>query len=233
MGTNVPSRFSRWRGMKWSLPIPALLVPLLLCGQDPRQAMEASLDKQRAAIAAMSASLEKQKASVRRQVDVPPETEGFFIAPLPPLPVADPGPPEPDCPPLPPRLASPMVEQSAAATGLMPSLIWAVMAQESAYYPCAVSRAGAQGLMQLMPDTARSLGVTDPLDPEQNIRAGSRYLKDLLDRYGGNLVMALAAYNAGPSRVDAYGGLPPLTETGRYVDQVLRRVMGDLPAQSP
>jgi soluble lytic murein transglycosylase-like protein len=205
--------------MTQSVPVVVLLAALTLRGQDPRQAMEAAAEKQRAAIAAMTASIEKQKASVRRQAqDFFVETAAVQV--------------RPECPPLSKDEASPMVEKSAGATGLMPSVIWAVMEQESAYYPCAVSRAGAQGLMQLMPDTARSLGVTDPMDPEQNVRAGSRYLKELLDRYGGNLVMALAAYNAGPTRVDEYGGLPPITETGRYVDQVLRRVMGDRPAQS-
>ncbi len=209
---------------------------LLLLQADPRQAMEASLEKQRAALAAMSASLERQKASVRRQIQSAVE-DPFFIAPLPPVAPVGAAPATaaaslPDCPRMSAAQTAPLVEKSANATGLMPSVIWAVIAQESAGYPCATSRAGAQGLMQLMPGTARYLGVTNPLDPEQNVEAGSRYLKELLDRYGGNLMLALAAYNAGPSRVDASGGLPPITETGRYVEQVLKRVMGDLPVQS-
>lgn len=184
--------------------------------------MEAALERQRA-------SLEKQKVSVRRQVQSAVE-DPFFIVPLPPAGGAAPErqpEPQPDCQPMSAMQTAPLIANSARTTGVPPSVIRAVIAQESAGYPCATSIAGAQGLMQLMPGTARYLGVTNPLDPEQNIEAGSRYLKELLDRYGGNLMLALAAYNAGPSRVDAYGGLPPITETGRYVDQVLRRVMGE------
>jgi soluble lytic murein transglycosylase-like protein len=96
----------------------------------------------------------------------------------------------------------------------------AVIAAESNFDPEAISHRGAQGLMQLMPATAAALGVADPLQPTQNVQAGARYLRLMLDRYG-DLERALAAYNAGPSAVDRYGGIPPYPETRDYVQRVL------------
>jgi soluble lytic murein transglycosylase-like protein len=104
-----------------------------------------------------------------------------------------------------------------------PLLVSAVIRQESGFQPNAVSKTGAQGLMQLMPDTARSLGVRDAFDPKQNIEGGAMLLRQLMDRYHGQLDLALAAYNAGPGAVDKYGGVPPYPETQDYV----RNVMAD------
>ena len=101
-----------------------------------------------------------------------------------------------------------------------PALVKAVIAAESSFDPDAVSRKGAQGLMQLMPTTARSLGVADPLRPDENVDGGVRYLRDMMDRFG-NLSLALAAYNAGPKAVDRYRGVPPYPETRDYVKRVL------------
>jgi hypothetical protein len=101
-----------------------------------------------------------------------------------------------------------------------PDLARAVMRMESGGNPNAVSRAGAIGLMQLMPGTAKGLGV-DPMDPERNLEGGIKYLSQLTDKYNGDNVKTLAAYNAGPSRVDSYGGVPPFPETQRYVKNVL------------
>ena len=112
--------------------------------------------------------------------------------------------------------------QSAARThGLDPALIRAVIQTESAFDPYAVSLAGAKGLMQLMPVTAREMEVGDVFDPAENIRGGSRYLRYLLDRYGGDLKRALAAYNIGPERVAFQGALPNVDETRQYVQQVM------------
>jgi len=112
---------------------------------------------------------------------------------------------------------------AAAETSLEPALLHAVIAAESRHDSHARSPRGAQGLMQLMPATARRFQVSNPYDPLQNIRAGARYLRELRDLYQGNLTLALAAYNAGPEAVNRFGGhIPPYAETQRYVPKVLR-----------
>ena len=114
------------------------------------------------------------------------------------------------------------IDESAAASGIDPALLAAIISNESGFNPNATSGAGARGLMQLMPQTAASLGVTDAYDPEQNVRAGARYLRAMLDRFG-TLQLAVAAYNAGPAAVERYGGVPPYLETRAYVRNVLAR----------
>lgn len=113
-----------------------------------------------------------------------------------------------------------LVEQAARRYGLDPALVDAVVRAESGYDPQATSPAGAVGLMQLMPATARALGVADPYDPAQNVEGGVRYLRGLLDRFG-DVALALAAYNAGPGAVVQFGGMPPYRETRAYVERVL------------
>lgn len=104
---------------------------------------------------------------------------------------------------------------------LPPSLILAIIKQESHFNPEAESPTGAQGLMQLMPGTAREMGVTHSFDIDQNVDGGSRYMRQMLDQFGGDVRLALAAYNAGPTRVGQYNGIPPLEETMNYVPSVL------------
>ena len=114
----------------------------------------------------------------------------------------------------------------ARGNGLSPTLIKSVIEVESGYDPMARSSKGAMGLMQLMPETAQQLGVSDPWNPTENITAGTKYLSWLLRKYNGNLMLALAAYNAGPTAVDSYRGIPPYQETTDYVRNVLARIHG-------
>lgn len=114
-----------------------------------------------------------------------------------------------------------LANAAAAKYGLPPSLVRSVMKAESGFQPQAVSPKGAIGLMQLMPETAQSLGV-NPYDPVQNVDAGTRYLRSLLEKYNGLLRHALAAYNAGPEAVEKHGGIPPFAETLDYIRRVER-----------
>jgi soluble lytic murein transglycosylase-like protein len=117
---------------------------------------------------------------------------------------------------------APLIDEAARRAALHPALLRAVVAVESAYDPQALSRKGAQGLMQLRPATAERYGVRRPFDPEDNLRGGARYLSDLLHRYNNDLKLALAAYNAGEDAVDRYGrSIPPFPETRAYVPAVL------------
>lgn len=121
-----------------------------------------------------------------------------------------------------PAAFAPLIQQAAQKYGVDPDLITAVIQAESSFNPRAISRVGAQGLMQLMPATARALGVTNAFDPAQNIEGGTKYLRQLLDQFGGNEALAVAAYNAGPHAVKKYGNnIPPYQETQNYVKRVL------------
>jgi len=113
-----------------------------------------------------------------------------------------------------------LIIKNSEKYGVDEDLVRAVIKMESGGNPKAVSSAGAQGLMQLMPSTAEMLGVKDPFDPEQNVDGGVRYLRDMLQRYGGNERLGLAAYHSGPSRVDRYGGVPPHPAVTHYVKTV-------------
>ena len=116
------------------------------------------------------------------------------------------------------------IRQVALRHGISPLLVAAIIEAESEFNPRAVSRKGARGLMQLMPATASSLSVHDSFDPHENIDGGVRHLRRLLDRFHGNVPLAVAAYNAGEQKVIDYGGVPPYRETRRYVSKILRRI---------
>lgn len=114
-----------------------------------------------------------------------------------------------------------IIKQAANLFDIPEKLIASVIRQESNFNNSVVSHAGAEGLMQLMPGTAKFLGVTDSFDPVQNIMGGTKYLRQMLNQFDGDLELALAAYNAGPGNVKKYGGIPPFTETEQYVQKVL------------
>ena len=172
-----------------------------------------------AARAAQEASAEKQRVSARAQESViAARTPSSFFTP--------PAAPSPE---IPCERASDVeirqaVDAGAKRVGLDIDLVRAVVHKESAYNPCAVSVKGAQGLMQLMPSVQAQFGVTNPYNPGQNIDAGTRLLKQLLNQFGGDLARALSAYNAGAARVEQWGGVPPFPETMNYVSGILEEL---------
>lgn len=119
-------------------------------------------------------------------------------------------------------------EEAATTYNVPKDLLKAIAKAESNFDPNATSGAGAQGIMQLMPATARSLGVTDSYDPYQNIMGGAKYISQMLEQFNGNVTYALAAYNAGPNNVSKYGGIPPFTETQNYVVKVTEYMNGSI-----
>lgn len=121
-----------------------------------------------------------------------------------------------------------IIKRAGEKFGIPESLIEAVIAAESAGKNNAVSRAGAKGLMQLMDGTAKNLGVRNPFDPEQNIMGGTLYLRQMLDKFDGDIELALAAYNAGPGNVTKYAGIPPFKETKAYIQRIKRYLNGDI-----
>ena len=177
--------------------------------------MRASMQKQRAAIAAQQTAVRKQAESAGATL-VPwgPSTTDADAAAAPAV----------ICDPIAADVVSPFIETAAKANSLETKLVRAVIEQESAFRPCALSPKGAQGLMQLMPDTASDLAVKDAFDPKENIAAGAKYLKQLLDKYKGDTKLALAAYNAGSSAVDAANGVPDIPETRDYVTAIMKKM---------
>lgn len=125
-----------------------------------------------------------------------------------------------------PKDYSRYIQKAASRYALEPELIKAVIKTESNGNHRAVSRKGAKGLMQLMPATARDMNVSNPFDPEENIEGGTRYLKYLLERFNGNMTLALAAYNSGPGTVEKYGNVPPIDETRQYVKRIFNLYNG-------
>jgi soluble lytic murein transglycosylase-like protein len=174
-----------------------------------------AIELQRAAVARQLTSVQKQRETVK---PVRPEP----VQPI--QQIAPPPRPQPECPRMDSADLNRMIEGAATAGQVEPDILREVARQESAFDPCAVSAKGAEGLMQLMPATQAMLGVEDPYDPKQSLWAGAQLLKTLLTRYDGNLALALSAYNAGPARVDAADGIPPIAETQNYVASILSRL---------
>ncbi len=199
--------------------------------------MKASIERQRASIQRQAAAsvqnktapgLQKSTGATPPLGSVPgPEIPkaGFFSSPWPnPTPLAQVFVPiQADCDPLPKDQLDPLVAGASTREGVDAALVQAVIERESAAKPCAVSPKGAQGLMQLMPAVVSDFGVKDPFDARQNIDGGTRLLKQLLTKYGGDVSLALGAYNAGSARVDSAGGIPPIPETINYVNDILAK----------
>ena len=172
--------------------------------------------------AAMAESIAKQRASVEQQIR-------FIKAPVPPYSItpvsfAVPPPVVSACDPVSPPELSRMIDGVAREHSVDPALVREVARQESGFRPCAVSPKGAEGLMQLMPATQAQLEVRDPFDPQESLSAGAKLLKQLLDRYHGDLSLALSAYNAGITRVDRTFAVPEIPETKDYVTDILGRL---------
>jgi soluble lytic murein transglycosylase-like protein len=186
----------------------------------PKDTLQSAMAKQRAAAAIQREAVRKQAEMTAAWLDAGPpaasattgtETSGAAAATM-------------DCDPIGDPFASALVGSAAAANQLDPKLLSGLIRQESRFRPCAVSVKGARGLMQLMPATIAQFNVADPFDPRQNVDAGAKYLRQLLDKYKGDVSLALAAYNAGPTTVDEAGGIPNIKETRDYVDNILKRI---------
>lgn len=165
-------------------------------------------------------AMEQQRAAARQQA----QSVGAWLKPWGETEV-EPGPgfesSKPECDALADSVVAPLVEGAAKEQGVDSKLLHAVIEEESGFHPCAISPKGAQGLMQLMPGTAESLQLADPFDPGQNVEAGAKYLKQMLDKNGGDIAKALAAYNAGPNAEDPESKIP---ETKAYVDAILTKM---------
>jgi soluble lytic murein transglycosylase-like protein len=175
--------------------------------------------------AAMAASIEKQRASVEQQIKfikspVPPVMPASFAVPS----FAVPPPVAYACDPVAQPELSKMIDSVAREHSVDAALVREVARQESGFRPCAVSPKGAQGLMQLMPATQTQFEVRDPFNPQESLSAGAKLLKQLLDRYHGDLALALSAYNSGIARVDHTFSVPDIPETKGYVADILGRL---------
>jgi soluble lytic murein transglycosylase-like protein len=168
-----------------------------------------------AAFAQTRDAIEKQLKSVAQQREM-------IRNMLPPL--KAPAPAGPDCDPLPEKDVAPLIESAAKTRQLPASLLRAVIERESGFRACAVSDKGAQGLMQLMPATVEQYKVQDAFDPKENISAGASLLRTLLEKYKGDLPLALSAYNAGPEIVDKASAIPDVPETRAYVEDIVDKV---------
>jgi soluble lytic murein transglycosylase-like protein len=176
--------------------------------------------------AAMESSLAQQLAAVQRQARSAGASMTPWTPPAASLPQENPSIMfQPVCDPIPQPELFAMIDSAANKNGVAPSVVREVARQESGFRPCAVSPKGAEGLMQLMPSTQDRFKVIDPFSPMASLDAGTRLLKQLLDRYHGDLSLALSAYNAGAGSVDKAGGIPQIPETQNYVSNILGRLV--------
>jgi soluble lytic murein transglycosylase-like protein len=210
-----------------------LALPALACAQPATNFEESVRAAMAPAVAQQRAAVQKQAAAVNRADSMSrasSETSGnsFFTVPFVKTEAGF-----ADCDPLPSGELDPLIESAARKSGVDAQLVRAVIERESAGRPCALSARGAEGLMQLMPDTAEDFDVQDPFDPKQNVEAGAQLLKSLLNRYNNDASLALSAYNAGPGRVDQEGGIPQIPETVDYVAEILSKLNLAKPKTQP
>jgi soluble lytic murein transglycosylase-like protein len=170
----------------------------------------------------MQSSLAQQRRSIETQVRAAGAAPGISYKEVSWTP--SPTTAAPECPPLSQPELKLMIEEASASNGVSPELVREVARQESGFKPCAVSFRGAEGIMQLMPATQSQFAVANPFDVKENMDAGTKLLKQLLDRYGGDLTKALSAYNAGAGRVDKSGDVPDIPETKNYVLSILEKL---------
>jgi len=181
---------------------------LFLLAQDPEKIR-----------AEMAASIERQQTSVRAQAQSTGVWAGTGWAEMSLRPIQP-----PDCDPVPKPELSKIIDEAAKKEGVDPALVTEVARKESGFRPCAISPKGAEGLMQLMPETQSSLSVLNPFDAQASVEGGTKLLKQLLDRFHGDLALTLAAYNAGAGRVEKIDGVPDIPETKNYVLDILSRL---------
>jgi len=183
---------------KAAVPVPA----------KQAETLQSAMAKQRAAIAIQRLAVRQQRDSAVPWMLGMPRSEAAVE----------------DCDPIADPELTPLIASAAQQHKVEPKLLRGVIEQESGYHACAISAKGAKGLMQLMPATIEQFQVDDVFDPKQNIEAGAKYLRQLLDKYKDDLKLALAAYNAGPGSVDKSGGIPDIQETRDYVEEVLKKM---------
>ncbi|HEY7392820.1 MAG TPA: lytic transglycosylase domain-containing protein [Bryobacteraceae bacterium] len=213
------------RRIHWLLPV--LLAWPALAQKDPTPSAAGSSTPPADPAAALQESIAKQRAAMDIQREAAHKQADLLR--LPPLahtlsPSAE-TPVQWECDPIPDDSVNPIIEGAAKANSIQPDLVRAIIRQESQFHPCAVSDKGAQGLMQLMPATSHEFAVSNAFDPKQSIEAGVKYLKQLFDKYKGNLELVLGAYNAGPAAVDEVKGVPDIPETKDYVQAILESLV--------
>jgi soluble lytic murein transglycosylase-like protein len=204
-----------YQQIQFSAPPRSAVAAPLPSTPNPELAAEEALKKQQASLEQQRQAIQKQLADKGALI----ETSHDFFSQRD-LPLASLLLNQPDCPALNAVKVNELISAAAHKDSLDPALLKAIMRQESGFKPCAISIKGAQGLMQLMPATARELHVNNVFDPAQNVQAGAAYLKQLLGRYKGDLRLALAGYNAGPSRADQGSDAPLPLETQNYIANI-------------
>lgn len=211
-GAKLPAARRRWMTVTWWLAL-LLMQDAQSQAERIRAAMAESLAKQRMSVERQAASVRAAMGSLAGSQTMPDS----WVRLRPPL--------DADCSAVPQTELARMIDAAADKQGIDSGVIREVARQESGFYPCAISPKGAQGLMQLMPATQLQLQVSNPFDAKQSIDAGSKLLRGLLDRYHGDLSLALSAYNAGAGTVDRAGRIPEIPETKNYVMDILTRLL--------